>query len=365
MINMLKSPVKWPRRRPTEDLPGQTVDLTEPTAQEHGPLPDLDSTTQPAAAALLVIVVAITVTLIFNSAGVLHMALGMSPGPVRSVAVGVLRPINTVTGALWLDEPKKALDQLFGHELDATGGAGLENGNDSILTTGAGVGQTAVPMEPAIVSPTQVDPLRVLVLGDSLSRFVGQRLDQRSQIKDLVRVRQLYRNGTGVTSPDFFNWQAAATAEAKRTRAQAVVMVVGVSDSMGMTHNGQSVPADSSSWQTEYARRVAVIMKSLTDAGVQRVYWSGPPTARDDRWNETFGRINAAVTRAATAVPGARFVDLYHGQNGSSNYSKVAIVDGSTIRARQADGVNYTFAGSLPPAQLIEAAIQGDYRDIL
>ena len=46
-------------------------------------------------------------------------------------------------------------------------------------------------------------------------------------------------------------------------------------------------------------------------AGRRPVYWAPSPTARDEEFNRIYRVQNFAVERAAPAVPGARYVDLY------------------------------------------------------
>ncbi|MGV1037102.1 MAG: DUF459 domain-containing protein [Candidatus Nanopelagicales bacterium] len=338
----------------------------------HRALEDSRAPTAPAGKALFIVMIALTFALIFDSAGALHMALGMKPGPVKSVSVGVLRPWNSLAHTVWLDRPKLALDRLFGHEADATEGAGLADGNDGILDVGRSTaggeqsnGLAATKQEPGIVSPTTADPLRVLVLGDSLSTFVGQQLDDISTERNLVKVKQVFKDGTGINSPEFFNWQAAALSEARESQAQAVVFVIGGNDAQDMTHDGKTLRPRTHEWETEYARRVAVIMQALIDQGVQRVYWSGPPVARSKSWDASYRRINQAIPRAAAAIPGSRYVDLYRTRADEPTYSDYATIDGKQVKARQPDGIHWTYGGSREPAELIANALQADYGRVL
>ncbi len=322
----------------------------------------------PAGKGLLIIAIALVFGLVFNSAGVLHMTLGMPEGMARSIALTAVRPINTVARAVWLDRPKQALDRMFGHDSDATGGADLADGDDSILHSQgleSGAKLAEAPTEPNIVSPTTTDPLRILILGDSLSTFVGQQVDEMSKNRRLVKVRQVYKDGTGINTPDFFNWDAGARTEVKRARAQAVIMVIGGNDGRAMTHNGVELAPNTDEWEAEYGRRVAVIMQSAIDVGAQRIYWSGPPVARNSNWDNSYRRINAAVARAAAAIPGARYVDLYSPSGVDTVYSDYDTVEGKQIRARQGDGIHWTYDGSREPAELIMGQFAKEYGSLL
>ena len=138
-------------------------------------------------------------------------------------------------------------------------------------------------------------------------------------------------------------------------------MLLGGNDNVDMTRNGRFYAVGTPEWQTEYARRVAVVMRTMIDLGVQRVYWSGPPTAADPDANRQFGAVNAAVARAATAVPGVRFVDLYGGTAVDGGYSDEVEIDGRTVDARMRDGVHWTWKGAVQPARLLLQAVEADF----
>ena len=68
----------------------------------------------------------------------------------------------------------------------------------------------AAHVAPPITPPTPADPLEVLVLGDSLATHVGQQMSAQLANSKLVDVKTVWRNGTGLTNPAFFNWEAGA-----------------------------------------------------------------------------------------------------------------------------------------------------------
>ncbi len=326
----------------------------------------------PAGAALFIMVIALVFALIFNSAGVLHLALGMRPGIARTVALGVVRPVNDFAHTLWLDRPKQQLDRVFGQEFDTTGGTELAGGGDGVLKPGQKAGPSIAvpapspsPTEPKIVAPTVADPLRVEVMGDSLSTYVAQQLDASSQARKLVQIKTLWRDGTGLNVPEFFNWQAAVQNEVRKNRPQVVIMVLGGNDVQNMTRDGALLAPDTDEWQTEYVRRIAVVMSTLIAGGVQRVYWAPPPIARTAKWDLSFKRINAAAQLAVKSVPGSRYVDTYNGSAVNGGYSDFAVIDGQSVRARQSDGIHWTFKGARTPTEQILTALAADYGNVI
>ncbi|TAK70684.1 MAG: DUF459 domain-containing protein [Actinomycetota bacterium] len=333
----------------------------------------------PAGKVIVVCIVACLTAALLGSATMVRTARGMAAGPVQSMILAVAEPIDRFAAAVWLDKPAQGLALLAGTQLDDAAGRDLLAGSDDILTPpsappaapAAGktpaVGKTPAPTASTgpvltpVTTPSVTAPVPVLVLGDSLATYVGQQLQNLTTDAGMVDVTTVWRNGTGLTTPGYFNWQSFALDQVAKRRPKAVVLVLGGNDRTEMTKDGQPLRLGTAAWDTEYARRVAVVMASVREAGVERVYWAGPPTARDDAWDSAYAAVNTAIARAAAAVPGARYVDLYHGTAVDGRYSDTVTLDGTTLNARQADGIHWTFAAAKQPARLVLAAVADDY----
>jgi hypothetical protein len=175
-------------------------------------------------------------------------------------------------------------------------------------------------------------------------------------------VTQQEFNGTGLTRPDFFNWMVKAEQQVAELNPEAVVMVLGGSDGWNMTGpDGNRLSWGTQPWIDEYARRTAVVMHSYAAGGQRQVYWAGPPTARDNKFNGIFAQINQAIARAAQAIPGAHFVDLYSATAVNGAYADFASIDGHNLLARQPDGVHFTYEGAVQPARLLLDAMSPAY----
>jgi hypothetical protein len=210
--------------------------------------------------------------------------------------------------------------------------------------------------------PTPADPLKVLVVGDSLSTYVAVQMDQLSHRAGLLQIKGDHADGTGLANPAFYNWQKEAGLESQAHHPEVVVMVIGGNERMNMkTPSGQRVYIGTGPWVDEYARRVVAVMQTYLNGGAKVIYWSGPPTARDGGWNSLYRAVNSAVERAALVVPHARYVDLYHGTAVNGHYADRVPFDGHMIAdARQGDGIHWTVAGSQLPASLELAALATD-----
>src|SRR4051812_33610313 len=309
----------------------------------------------PAGRVLGVMVIALAIAALFNSEALVRAGEGMKPGPTRDVVLSVGRPLDDAAGAIGLHLPRKGLDLAFGQEPKTAAGTELERGSNAILRQ-----NRKRDVRQSFVQPTRTRPLRVLVTGDSQAEFIGQRLIDQAP-KGLLDVTTVARNGTGLTNPAFFNWEVNARQEVETRDLDAVVMAIGDNDGFNVETPGGSLygPGDLG-WETEFARRVAVVGSVLSSGGKRPVYWVAPPTARDPKFNRIFGIQNRAVARATKAVPALRYVDVYSTLNGG-RYTDDLQIDGRRVLARQADGIHFTRDGAVAPARLILDSMAEDF----
>jgi len=309
----------------------------------------------PAGSVLGVILIALTVAALFNSEAIVRAGESMQPGHTRDIVLSVGRPLDDVAGAIGFHLPRKGFDLAFGQEGKTAEGTELEQGSTAILRANRRKRRAQ-----GFAQPTRQDEVNVFVTGDSQAQFVGELLTDLLP-SDLFDVSVVARNATGLTNPEFFNWEINAKQEIAARDPDAVVMVMGGNDGFNVLSNGQLYGPDDAQWQTEYARRTAVVMRELGSNGKRPVYWVPPPTARDPKYNGIYGTQNKAVEQAAIAVPGARYVDIYNTIN-HGRYSDELKIDGRRVLARQADGVHFSREGAVVPARLIFRAMAKDYK---
>jgi uncharacterized protein len=308
--------------------------------------------TMPAGRVLGVIVVALAIAWLFNSEAVVRAGEGMKPGGTRDIVLSVGRPVHDVAAAVGLHLPREGLDLAFGQEDKTAGGTELERGSTAILRRRT--------ERQTFRQPTAADPLQVLVTGDSQAEFIGQRLTDQSP-EGLLEVETVARNGTGLTNPAFFNWEINAEQEIAARDPDAVVMSIGGNDGFNVqTSDGSLYDPGEPGWETEFARRVAVVSSALSSDGERPVYWVPPPTARDPEFDEIYAAQNRAVERATEAVPSLRYVDVYSTLN-RGRYSDSLRIDGERVLARQPDGVHFTREGAVAPVRLILDAMAEDF----
>jgi hypothetical protein len=311
--------------------------------------------TMPAGRVLGVMVIALLVAALFNSEAIVRAGESMQGGTTRDVVLSVARPLDDVAGAVGLHLPREGFDKAFGQEPKTAEGTELERGSTAILRP-----KERKPTRQAFPQPTPAKPIEVFVTGDSQALFIGELLTDELP-DDLFDVEVSPRNSTGLTNPEFFNWEINAQQEIAARQPGAVVMVMGGNDGFNVLgEDGQLYGPQDPEWETEYARRAAVVMRELGSNGKRPVYWLPPPTARDPGFNVIYQTQNRGVEQAAAAVPGARYVDIYSTIN-DGRYSDELKIDGRRVLARQSDGVHFSREGAIVPTRMVVEAMAKDY----
>jgi hypothetical protein len=309
----------------------------------------------PAGRVLGVVVIALLIATLFNSEAIVRAGESMKQGPTRDVVLSIARPLDDVAGAIGFHLPREGFDLAFGQEPKTAEGTELEEGSTAILRP-----NRRKEKQQSFVQPTPEDPVEVFVTGDSQAAFIGQLLTDLLP-DELFDVEVVPRNATGLTNPEFFNWELNAQQEIAARAPDAVVMVMGGNDGFNVLVDATLYGPEDPQWQVEYARRAAVVMRELGSNGERPVYWLPPPTARDPEQNAIYETQNDAIEAAAPAVPGARYVDIFNTIN-HGEYSDELKIDGRRVLARQSDGIHFTREGAVIPARLILRAMARDYR---
>ena len=310
--------------------------------------------TMPAGRVWLVVLIALLVAAVLNSEAMVRAGEGMKQGTTRDVVLAVAEPLDTATGAVGLQLPREGFDRAFGQESKTAAGTELEQGSAAILRRRA-----SRDAKPVWRQPTPARPLNVLVTGDSEADLVGLRMNDLDS-RGLIDIETVARNGTALTNPGFFNWELNAEQEVAARDPEAVVMLIGANDGFNVEANGELHAPGTPEWETEFARRVAVVMRTLGGDGERPVYWVPPPTARDSDLDDIYRSQNRAVARAAEAVEGARYVDVYSTIN-DGEYSDQVRIDGRKVLGRQYDGIHFNRDGALIPAEMVLDAMAKDY----
>ena len=186
----------------------------------------------------------------------------------------------------------------------------------------------------------------IVVFGDSQAQGVAGGL-QRLLLEN-TRLHVLNRTHPGAASVhDEEEWLGPIRTFATREKADFAVVMVGANDrlDMRMPPSGAYLHFKSDPWRIEYARRIDLILSTLTAAGL-KIIWLGNPIARSAKYSEDMVYINQILAQE-TEKFGAHFYPLWQviadGQGDYVAYGKD--LEGVVTRLRTDDGIHFTAAG--------------------
>jgi lysophospholipase L1-like esterase len=314
----------------------------------------------PAGQVLVAMLVCLLVWVFLDARSLQREAEASPIGARRSVALALLGPLASVGGFLQLDSIRGAIDAVTGRD------------------TGTGISIAPVPQAPVVGSggeklpenlegplrpATQEDPLRVVVVGDSFASGVGAAM-LRAMNPRTVDVESRGLISTGLTRPDYFNWQKAYEQIVHRFRPDLTVVMLGGNDTQTMTVPGsKDVPlTQRTTWEGLYLDRIDRFMESGTSES-GRLVWVGLPPMRDDIRSRQGGRLDRLYEREADRHDGVSFVDTYDlfARPGGGYTAYLPDDRGRQELIREADGEHFTTAGYDRLAQAILDSVQHDW----
>jgi hypothetical protein len=305
-----------------------------------------------AARGVLVLFFGLLVAAVLQAEGLRKQAEIQPAGFQRDVALGVTRPLVSVSRTLHLTTPRHELQAALGREHEDT----IDTRVHLNLPPPAG----PLPKRPSTHRPRKpvfsaTKPLRIWVAGDSLAEVPGQALERVSNpAVSVVGVES--RLSTGLARTDLYNWFTRIQEVPAQLKPNVVVFSFGADDAhdyMGGAHVG---PFGSPSWVAEYRRRIDGVTRELNADGIY-VVWLGLPIPDGPGFKKSFPVVNAILesvakkhAQHATYVDTWHMLDDFHGR-----YTAYLRVHGKLTLLRLPDGVHYTAAaGDLIAAQTLE-----------
>jgi hypothetical protein len=313
-----------------------------------------------AGSAIIVSLAGMLIALLLNAPG-LHKSAAIQPeGWKRDTALAVTGPLESVSGALFLDRPRGALKSVLGRsdddEIDTAVVVPEPTSEEPAVS-----GQPPEPPKRERFSPNR--KLRVWIAGDSLVIVPGQSLLRAvAGNRAVAPVGEIDgRIASGLERPDVFNWFTHVRDEMHKKKPRAVVLMFGGNDDHGFMTGlpeGKEIGSfGSPSWRAEYRRRVAGIMETITQNGGFLV-WIGLPISRDPVQTQRYDTINAIVQTEAAKRPGrVSYLDTYFFFAGADGGFSQYIEDdtGKLVKMRADDGVHFERpAGDLIAEKVVE-----------
>jgi hypothetical protein len=318
---------------------------------------------------LALCVTAFVVWMLFFAPTLQHNAQVSPVGTRRTVALDILGPFADTSRALQLSRIVSTTDRIAGR-------TGNQPGNGSVTVIGPHHHHGTVPFKkpptpggqpqgppvtvPDSTHPSASDPLRVLIIGDSLGIDMGGPLQNDLANTGVVQATLDARESTGLTRPDYFNWPAELQSDLAAAHPQIVVIMMGANDPQDFP-GPPDVPFTSSQWNVMYAARVAAFMNEAGSDGAT-VIWVGMPPMQSGQLSGEMSDINAVdQQQAGHQNPPATFHSCWTllGTAQGTYTPFITNGGGQVVDVRTPDGIHLTPAGGEVLSQTVLNYLRG------
>ncbi|MBN2114376.1 MAG: DUF459 domain-containing protein [Acidimicrobiia bacterium] len=205
-------------------------------------------------------------------------------------------------------------------------------------------------------------PLRVWVIGDSLTPPTGSALRALGTQSGLLRVWVEAYEGTGLARPDILDWPALVASGAPAGPIDLVVVLLGTNDGQGLQSPQGRLDFGTPEWEAAYGDLVGSLMDDLLSI-CRRVYWVGQPIMGGANFDAYMRRISAVVREEAAERLDVRYIDIYRLFQGEDGGFTTQLEDesGTLVTVRSTDGIHYTSGGGRLLAEAIWEVLATDW----
>lgn len=200
--------------------------------------------------------------------------------------------------------------------------------------------------------PAEAEPLRVLLVGDSIMNQAGVylegALEERSGVE--VEVRNEGRNGTGLLTPSIYDWlgEVPAIIDEYRPDVIAVLFVGNYTDTdLWRTDGGAEVMGYTDLFFREWEEEARALQGILASTGAD-VYWVNPPPMLADEGTRRvtyFRQIHRGIVEDWPGTVLIDGTDVLTNDDGSYAF-ELPGEDGTLEQVRSIDSVHLTPLGS-------------------
>jgi lysophospholipase L1-like esterase len=206
------------------------------------------------------------------------------------------------------------------------------------------------------VFPTAADPLRVLVIGDSLGLDVGGALVNDLASTGVVAAKLDGKEATGLTRPDYYSWPSELATDLTQGNPQVIVIMMGANDPQDFP-GPPDIPYGTSTWNNEYAARVQSFMREATSEGA-KVVWIGMPPMADAALSGEMAHIDSIDQAEALRTPGVKYLSTWTLLGTSAGaYTAYLTENGQAVNVREPDGTHISPGGG----EIVSQAVISDF----
>jgi hypothetical protein len=204
----------------------------------------------------------------------------------------------------------------------------------------------SAPPPSGLRQPTITDPLRVLIVGDSLGMDFAYGFATLTSTDATIAVTTDARPATGLSRPDYFDWPAQLARDISASRPELIMVMLGGDDAQPFEVDGHAVAQGTDEWRAVYSARVTAFMDEACTEG-RTVLWLGLPVMKDDSFSARMRELNTLFAAAARGcVHFAETWSLF--SDAAGRYAPFLADESGRMQAmRQLDGIHFSVAGAL------------------
>jgi hypothetical protein len=304
----------------------------------------------PAGHAILVTVLALGLASLVNISSLRQAAEHQPFGWRRNVAVVLVAPLDGLSSLLGLDEPRELVDRKLAIHRDLPWATAEQAVSASGQAQPEQVRPKRTPQDRTQPGQGRTfdtsDPLRIWVVGDSLTEQLGPTLRGLMADTGVAAAEHELHYSSGLSRTDFFDWPARLNALEEASDPDVWVVMFGANDAQSIRVGGRYLEFGTPEWDAEYRRRVAHVMTDLSD-DAQQMIWVGQPVMRAAGFGQRMAHLDNLYRSEAASHPNVTFLDtweLFAGPDGAYS-AYLPGPDGRATLMRLSDGIHLTRSG--------------------
>ncbi len=189
----------------------------------------------------------------------------------------------------------------------------------------------------------------VLLIGDSLSIPLGQRLEEHFLKTPGLAFQRYGKVSSGLARPDFFDWEAGLTSLTRSMRPDTVMIMLGTNDTQSLkSPDGRVHHFGDTGWEKEYGRRMQRLFDICRASNPKaRIYWIGAPIMGKPKLAQDVKAVNLVARSRCERTRDCHFVDTWAVlADREGNYLAAADIAGERVRLRSDDGIHLSGPGA-------------------
>ncbi len=293
---------------------------------------------------ILVIIIIIIFTLIFNSKAYLNWATGLKANIFRQIFLNIFKPIDNFAEILYLDSIYKNNRKIFLGILNKP----VKN-----------VEKNLDPVEKEEDYYSIKKPLKIIMLGDSMIKeAISMAFLKLNKNKEELNITVSAFYSSGLARIDVFDWLEQLEKDFSNGYDVAIVMI-GMNDGQDIIDNDKRVVLFTDEWQRIYKERLNRFLTKI-DKNVKKIIWIGLPFMRDRGYNERMIKLNNIIKEECSNFENIFFLDPNKILYNNEEYKEYIKIKDKLIQVRIYDGKHFTKEGA---SLIMEDAIKIIYNN--